>query len=79
MGPNARKPVFSGLQTTQAQTSPCRLIRAFVIGFMESIICKLVTLAEETGLKLALSETRRQVFSGRGQYSLVLNVSGSRP
>ena len=72
MGPDARKPVFRGLRTTQAQTSlriPASLISASVIRFLESIICKLapseisifklVSVAEETGLKLALLETPR--------------------
>ena len=45
MGPIARKPVFGGLRTTQAdQTAHLRsLISAFVIHFVESIICKLAT------------------------------------
>ena len=34
---DARKPVFGGLKKTQAQTSLCSLISAFVIRFFESI------------------------------------------
>ena len=51
---------------------PRSLISAFVIRFCESIICKLATceisifqlvsVAEETGLKLALSETQKTGF-----------------
>ena len=51
---------------------PCRLISAFVIRFLESIISKLATsemsifwlvsVAEETGLSLALSETPKTGF-----------------
>ena len=51
---------------------PRSLIRAFVILFLKSIICKLavseistfllVSVAEETGLKLALSETLKTGF-----------------
>ena len=36
-------PCRAGLRTTQAQTSLCSLIRAFVIRFLESYICKLDT------------------------------------
>ena len=85
MGLDARNPVFGGLWTTQAQTS--LRIRAvwsapFFL-FLESIICKLaageisifklVSLAEETGLKHSLSKhppphPRKQFFSQRGPY-----------
>ena len=49
---------------------PCSLISTFVILFLESIICKLATgeisifqlVSEETGLKLALSETPKTGF-----------------
>ena len=77
MGLDAREPVLGGLRTAQAQTSlriradqpahPRRLISAFVIRFLESIISKLGTsemsiiyldsVAEETGFSLSLSET----------------------
>ena len=53
MGLGAGKPVFGALQTKQRQTSlgiradqpghPCRLISAFVIRFLESIMCKIAT------------------------------------
>ena len=52
---------------------PCSLISAFVIRFLESTIFnlatgeisifKLVSVAEETGLKLALTETSKDRFS----------------
>ena len=42
---------------------PLSLISTFVICFLESIICKLGTgVAEETGLKFALSETPKTGF-----------------
>ena len=51
---------------------PCSLISAFVIRFLERIICKLapgeiaifqlVSVAEETGLKLALPDTPKTGF-----------------
>ena len=43
MGLNVRKPVFGGLQTTKAKTSLCRLISAFVIRLLESMISKLAS------------------------------------
>ena len=72
MGLNARKPIFRGLGTTQAQTSLHSLISTFVICVLESTISKLVTIeisvfwlvsvAEETGFSLALSETLKTGF-----------------
>ena len=66
MGLVATKPVFGGLRKR------CRLISAFVIRLLESIISKLassdisifqlVSVAEETGLSLALSETSKTGF-----------------
>ena len=66
MGCIGTKPVFGGLRTTQAQTS------AFVVPVLERSICRLATgkisnfwlvpVAEETGLKLALSETPKTGF-----------------
>ena len=57
---NARNPVF-GVYEQQRHRSeavhPRRLISVFVIGFLEIIVIWLVSLAEETGLSLALSET----------------------
>ena len=50
------------------------LISVFVIHILESIICKLATffklvsVAEETGLNLTLSETSKTSFLGRGPY-----------
>ena len=81
MGLDARKPVYGGFANNTGPDQPahpCSLISAFVICFLESIICnlatgeisifKLVSVAERTGLKLFLSETRRQVFSRRCLY-----------
>ena len=67
-----RKFVFRDSRTTQAQTSLHSLIRAYVILFSESIISKLAksqisifylfSVAEETGVSLALSETPKAGF-----------------
>ena len=75
MGRNARKPVFGGFANNTGADQPAHprsLISAFFIRFWESIICKLasdeilifllVSVAEETGLKLALSDTPRTGF-----------------
>ena len=69
MGLDARKPVFGGRQK-QKPDQPAylgRLISVFVIRYLKSIVSNLVTgeisifylvsVAGETGLKLALSET----------------------
>ena len=74
MGLDARKPVFGGLRTTGAY-QPAHmhsLISAFVIRFLKSIISKLasskisvfllVSVAELTGLNLALWETPKIGF-----------------
>ena len=65
MGLDAR--VFENNTGADQPAHPPSLISAFVIRFLESIICKLsigeisifklVSVAEETGLKLALTET----------------------
>ena len=67
MGLVTRKPVSGGREQHRS-----RLISAFVIRFLESIICnlatgeiwifQLVSVAEETGLKLALLETPKTGF-----------------
>ena len=54
--------------------NPCNLISAFIIRYLESKVDKLapynisffqlVSVAEETGLKLALSDTPRTSFLG---------------
>ena len=75
MGLVARKPVFRGVaNNTGANQSahPPSLISAFVIRFLESSYVNLlwvkfhffwiVSVAEETGLKLALSETPKTGF-----------------
>ena len=74
MGLNAGKPVFGGLGTTKAQTSLRirSLISAFVIRFLESTLSKLATseilifllvsVADNTGLSLTLSETQKTGF-----------------
>ena len=69
MGLVARKSVFGGLRTAKALI---RLISAFVICLLESIISRLATSeissfyvvyeAGQAGLNLTLSETRRQVL-----------------
>ena len=70
MSRDARKPVFGGLQTTQAHLHS--LISAFVIRLLESSISKLATgeisifklvsEAEQTGLGVALFETLKTGF-----------------
>ena len=75
MGLNASKPVFEGLRTTKAQIQPAhprRLISAFVIRLLESIISipatseisifYLVSVAEQADLNLTLSETPKTSF-----------------
>ena len=71
MGLVARKPVFRGLPTTWSAHRR-RLVSAFVICLLESIIFKLasskisifklVCVVEETGLSFALSETPKTGF-----------------
>ena len=73
MGLDARKLAF-GVCKQHINTSahPRSLISAFVICFLESNICKLATdkisifylvsVAEETGMKIALSETPKTDF-----------------
>ena len=70
MGLVATKSVFRGLQTTKAQTS------AFVIRLLESFISKLasreisifwlVSVAEDTGLSLAILEPTEDRFCDDG-------------
>ena len=75
MGVNARKPVFGGLPTTQAQTRLCirtdwsaPLLFAFwKVLYLNLLQAKchffwLVPVAQETGLKLTLSETPKTGF-----------------
>ena len=59
---NVRKPVFEGLPTTQAQTS--RSIRAVWSASLLFAFWKVsyVNFLQETGLKLALSETPKTGF-----------------
>ena len=70
---NMRKPVFVfANKCTDQPALPHRLISAFVVCLLESDISKLATseipvfwlvsVAEETGLNLALLEIRRQVL-----------------
>ena len=72
MGPRCEKTCLRGLGNNKGADQPAhqrRLISAFVIRFLESLISKLatreisifllITVAEETGLKLPLSETRK--------------------
>ena len=75
MGLHVRKPIFSGLRDNKAADQPAhphRLIGAFVIRLLERIISRLamseisffylVSVAEKTGLKFALSETAKTGF-----------------
>ena len=75
MGLSARKPVFGGFANNTGADQPARprsLISAFVIRFLESTVCKLpigeisifwlVSVAEDTGLKLASLETPKTGF-----------------
>ena len=71
MGLNARKPVFCGLPTTKGQTSLCicadrsapLLITFWKVSYLSEIfIFYLVSVAEETGLSLPLSETPKTGF-----------------
>ena len=75
IGPRTGKPVFGGFANNTGADVPAHprsLISAFVIRFLESIICKLeqvkfqlsslVSVAEKTGLKLAWSGTPKEGF-----------------
>ena len=74
-GPRREKPVFGGFANSKGADQPAhtlRLISAFVIHILESLISKLATneisffllvsVAGETGLILALSETPKTGF-----------------
>ena len=74
-GPRREKTCLRGFANNTGADQPAHprsLISAFVIRFLESIICilatgeiaifRLVSVAEETGLKLALSETPKTGF-----------------
>ena len=64
--------VFANNKDTDQPAHPCRLISAFVFRFLEGIICKLntgeisivllVSVAEEKGFKLALTEAPKTGF-----------------
>ena len=75
LGLDARKPVSGGFRNNTDADQPAhprRLISAFVICILESILSKLATIeisifllvfvAEETGLNLTLSETPKTDF-----------------
>ena len=75
IGPRREKTCLRGFATNTCTDKPGHmrsLISAFVINFLKSIICKLaigeilifylVSVAEETGLKLAFSETPKTGF-----------------
>ena len=65
MGPDARNPVFGVLGKNTGADQPAQSEQSLFIRFLESIICKraageistfkLVSIAEETGLKHSLS------------------------
>ena len=71
-GPPREKTCLQGLRTTKVQTSLRSLISSFLICLLEHIISKLATskfltfllvsVAEETGLSHALSETPKTGF-----------------
>ena len=70
-GPQREKPCLREVANNTG-ADQCSLISTFFARFLESIICKLATceisvfqlvsVAEETGLKLALSETPKTGF-----------------
>ena len=75
MGLDARKPVFGGVENNKGADQPVhtrRLISAFVIRFLESLISKhasseismfwLLSEAGETGLSLTFTETLKTGF-----------------
>ena len=75
IGPRREKPCLRGLANNTGADQPAHprsLISAFVIRFLERIICKLaageisifwlVSVAEETSLKLTLLETPKTGF-----------------
>ena len=81
MGLDARKPVFRGFEKNKSADQPAhlhRLISTIIICLFESIISKLATgkilifwlvsVAEETGLSLALSETPKTGFVASGAH-----------
>ena len=83
----ARENLSSGVceQTSADQPAhPHSLISAFVIRFLESIICKpaigeisiflLVSVAEETGLKLVLSDTPKTGFLATRPISCSIHI-----
>ena len=73
------------LSSGVCEQHPCRLISAFVLRLLESIISKLATseislfylvsVAEETGLSLALWQTREDRFSRNEAHILVASLS----
>ena len=84
-GPCREKTCFQRFASNKGADQPAHprsLISAFVIPFLESTISKLTTseisifqlvsVAEETGLSLALSEPPRQVFSQGGPYVILV-------
>ena len=84
-GPRRKKTCLQGVaNNTGADQSahPRSRISAFVIRCLERTICKLATgeifqlvsVAEETGLSVALSETQRQVLSCQGPNKAAVDV-----
>ena len=77
---------FANNKGADQPVHPHSLMSGFVIRLLESIISRLVTneissfyvvsVAEQAGLNLTLSETRRQVFSRRGPYKLSILFMG---
>ena len=78
-GPSQRENLSSGIWKNKGEDQPahmCSLFSAFVIHLLKSIISRftmnenlnfrLVSIADQAGLNLTLSEPRRQVFLRRG-------------
>ena len=87
MGLDARNPVFGGLRTTKGQTS---LISTFVFSLIEKYHIKtcyelfssfwLVSVAEQAGLNLTLSETPKTGFlTSRPICRIILSLKSTIP
>ena len=90
MGLDARKPLFGGFRTTKAQTSlhilavwsAPLLFSKWKVSYLDWLpakfqIFQLVSVAEQAGLKLTLSETLKTGFLRRGPYNIVLTWEAS--
>ena len=91
-GPRCEKTCLRGFANNKGADQPAhlrRLISAFVIRFLESIVCKLETgeisifklvcVAEKTGLSLAFSETPKTGFlSTRPKWTWCMTKKGKQ-